>query len=106
MILPLNALYRHVPARNVTVFPLCVISPGAQQPDGVERDHVLLVYPGITLEGFAIGIPDHDDTDTFDMYISALENAVAAVHEAGVVHLDVSNIMYRVKGLLGRDKIY
>lgn len=98
MIRPLNALYRHPPARQVTVFPLCVISPGSNESTGGVRSSVSLVYPDISKDGFQVGVPDHC-SNTFLQYVTAVEEAVKAVHEAGVVHMDlyVSNIMHRVR---------
>ncbi len=52
----------------------------------------------MVLEGFAVGVPDHD-TGTLEAYCQAIEKAVNVVHTAGVVHLDlyVSNIMHQVQ---------
>mmetsp|Transcript_17988 Transcript_17988/g.36259 ORF Transcript_17988/g.36259 Transcript_17988/m.36259 type:complete len:393 (+) Transcript_17988:394-1572(+) len=97
MIPCLNALYEHDVARQVVVFPVCVISAGVQEVATAADLEWLLVYPDMTAQGFRVGIPDHD-SDIFEAYVRAVENAVDAVHAAGVVHLDlyVSNIMHRI----------
>eukprot|EP00961_Rhodomonas_salina_P292683 3933133-Rhodomonas_salina.2 len=91
MIPCLNSLYEHDVARSVVVFPVCVISAGVQEV-GSKKDLTdwLLVYPDMTAQGFQVGIPDHrDNSSIFEAYVRAVENAVSAVHEAGVIHLDL-----------------
>eukprot|EP00961_Rhodomonas_salina_P090413 1216568-Rhodomonas_salina.2 len=80
MIHPLTALYRHPPARQVTVF---LLSPGFNESNGGVRSSVSLVYPDITKDGFQVGVPDLC-SNSFLQYVTAVEEAVKAVHEAGV----------------------
>lgn len=91
-----NALYAHARARDVVEFPLSI-----RTPDATSGECFSLVYRHLGPLGFRVGAPDRaQNPEVFDLYTTALTAAVAAVHEAGVLHCDLylSNVMWKQEG--------
>jgi hypothetical protein len=103
MIEVLNLLHAHEIARKHVVFPLSFSTPTSDVP------FYQIVYPHLGpegylgLEGYRIGCPirqpdqEQQVLNLFELYREALCEAVAAVHDAGVIHCDLylSNVMWR-----------
>jgi hypothetical protein len=81
----LSVAHRKLECRQTIVFPLCV----RQMKAGI--DH--LVFP--LLSNHTIGMPA--ELSVRDVFLDAVEVAMNAFHDAGVVHMDFypSNIMWR-----------
>jgi len=81
-------------ASRFVCFPICFVNkvlPPPMTKGGVSA----LLFPNLTQDGYRCGLPE--DIQTARMYISALQEAMIALHEAGVIHGDmyISNIMWR-----------
>lgn len=100
----LNRLFQHGAARAVTAFPLSVRAPDVDpiRGDGVPADNATceywIIYEDLGKQGFRIGTPNRIEEEMlYHSYVSALRQAITAVHDAGVIHCDlyVSNVMWR-----------
>jgi len=82
------------PASCVVCFPIC-FTTGICLPRTENGVLSALLFPNLKRDGYRCGLPA--DLPTARMYVLALKAAVAALHEAGVIHGDmyVSNIMWR-----------
>jgi hypothetical protein len=100
MIEVLNTLHASC-ARDWVVFPISIRTPdlGTPREEWTPKatESYEILYPDLRLDGFRIGCPNRTDTETFNKYTAALNEAVNQVHAAGVVHGDlyVSNIMWK-----------
>jgi len=82
------------PASRFVCFPICFannVLPPPLTKGGVSA----LLFPNLMRDGYRCGLPE--DLETARMYISAVKEAMIALHEAGVIHGDmyISNIMWR-----------
>jgi hypothetical protein len=96
MIEVLNLIFASETAREFAEYPLSIRTPDEQSDQCYE-----LIYRDLVAEGFQIGAPDRiTDGDMFAKFVTAFKSAVASVHEAGVIHVDLylSNVMWRVVG--------
>lgn len=65
-----------------------------------------IVFEDLTKHGFRIGTPHKiNEEGLFDRYVRALESAVNAIHDAGVLHVDLysSNIMWKESETVDED---
>lgn len=99
MVLVLNKLFASR-AREYVVFPLGLRTPDEEK--GVNKhDCPMLIFPDLGKEGFRIGTPkfpsEGEGSTLWHQYMNTLDNAVSAIHDAGVIHVDLypSNIMWR-----------
>ena len=92
MIDALNLVYKSSEARPFAEYPLSI-----RTPDGESDDCYQIIYRDLTKLGFLIGAPNRITNERiFDLYVKALTAAVACIHRAGVIHVDLylSNVMW------------
>jgi len=77
-------------------FPVCWANDALPGPATAGNGVSMLVFPNLKQDGYRSGLPR--DVMTAKMYISAVNEAMAALHAAGVIHGDmyISNIMWRM----------
>lgn len=90
-------LYASSASTNVC-FPHCYLT-------GISNGHIkcdqALLFPNLKRDGYQCALPT--DESVIKLFINALKQAVAKIHEAGVIHGDLylSNVMWR----LSEDKL-
>ncbi len=103
MIDVLNMVYASVDARDYAEYPLSIRTP--DRSEGSSK-YYELIYRNLRNYGYKIGAPNRiTEEPVFNAYRNQLRKAVTAIHEAGVIHVDLyaSNIMYRSSGVVDDD---
>ena len=99
MIRCLNRIYNS-PARCVAEYPISIRTPDILDDwaDTSGTSDYILVFTDLTKRGFSVGVPNRvANPGLYAAFLVELVRAVTAVHDAGVIHVDLyaSNIMWK-----------